>query len=145
MVAYWDRLKPEMDANGLDIAGLAREIGVSYQAVKKVHDGGSFGLENNLKAAKRLGLSPEWLARGTGPKNADAVALGGPVEISMRENGDYPSIRRVSLKAQAGVTGYAVEFIDDDGPPIVFRKDWYTTNGYKRTIFMMRKVANKVQ
>lgn len=63
MVEYWDRLKSLM-GEGWDAARLAKELGVSYQAVKKVRDGGSFGSINNLKAAKLFGVNPEWLASG---------------------------------------------------------------------------------
>lgn len=68
MSTYWDRLKPEMDAKKLGIPGLADAMGISFQAVAKVRDGGDFGSKNNLKAAKIFGLEPEWLASGKGPK-----------------------------------------------------------------------------
>lgn len=70
MVDYWSRLKPEMDAKGITKAALSRKLGISYQAIKKVVDGGAFGVENNFKAARHLGLSPEWLSSGKGPKYA---------------------------------------------------------------------------
>lgn len=70
MDTYWSRLKPEMDANGLSIPRLAERMGVSFQAVAKVRDGGAFGSENNIKAAKLFGLTPEWLATGRGKKFA---------------------------------------------------------------------------
>ena len=62
MVNYWDRLKPEMDAKGMSVAKLAREMGISFQAVAKVRDGGAFGSDNNIKAAKLFGLNSDWLA-----------------------------------------------------------------------------------
>lgn len=56
----------------------------------------------------------------------------GPAVIELENNPLYPAIRRVKLKAQAGVSGYAVEYTqEDDGPPIVFRADWYKIKGYK--------------
>lgn len=69
MVEYWDRLRPLMEARGLDKAGLARLIGVSYQAVDKVSKGGAFGSANNIKAAAALGVTPTWLATGYGDKH----------------------------------------------------------------------------
>lgn len=68
--SYWSRLKPEMDARGLGIPQLAERLGISFQAVAKVRDGGAFGSANNIKAAKLLGLNPEWLATGKGPVRA---------------------------------------------------------------------------
>lgn len=70
MVNYWDRLKPEMDANGMDITKFAERMGISFQAVAKVRDGGSFGTKNNIKAAMLFGLNSDWLASGKGPKKA---------------------------------------------------------------------------
>lgn len=68
MVTYWDRLRPELDANKLTRQQFADAIGVSYQAVKKVADGGALGSTNNLKAAQLLKVNPLWLATGRGPK-----------------------------------------------------------------------------
>lgn len=70
MVKYWDRLKPEMDAEGMDITKFAERMGISFQAVAKVRDGGSFGTKNNIKAARLFGLNSDWLASGKGPKKA---------------------------------------------------------------------------
>lgn len=66
--SYWSRLKPEMDARGWGIQQMADKLGVSFQAVAKVRDGGAFGSENNLKAARLLDVTPEWLATGRGVK-----------------------------------------------------------------------------
>lgn len=52
----------------LSPAELARELKLSYQAVSKVLKGNQFGMANNLKAARRLGVRSEWLASGKGPK-----------------------------------------------------------------------------
>lgn len=55
-----------------------------------------------------------------------------PTTIELENNPEYPAIRRVKLKAQAGASGYAVEYSqEDDGPPIVFRADWYKMKGYR--------------
>lgn len=68
MGQYSDRLAQAMQEANLSIAQMARELHVSYQAVKKAVEGGRFGTENHLAAAKRLGVSPDWLATGAGPK-----------------------------------------------------------------------------
>ena len=68
MVEYWDRLKPLMDAKNWDITRFASELKVSYQAIKKVRDGGELGSKNNLKAAKIFKVNPDWLATGVGLK-----------------------------------------------------------------------------
>lgn len=133
MVAYWERLEPEMAAKSVGIPALAEAMGISFQAVAKVRDGGAFGAANNFKAAKLFGLNPEWLSSGKGPKYAaDVPPKPGLKEIDLESNPEYPAIRRVRLKAQAGVSGFSVEYAaEDDGPPIVFRADWYKAKGYR--------------
>lgn len=58
-----------MKLSEMQIGTLAAHIGVSYQAIKKLLDGGSkmLNAENNVKAAHALGVSSEWLATGKGP------------------------------------------------------------------------------
>lgn len=72
---YKDRLAEAMKDAKLSPADLARELKLSYQAVSKVLKGGQFGMENNLKAAKRLGVRSEWLATGKGPRLSPAALL----------------------------------------------------------------------
>lgn len=63
----WDRLEPLMREHGYTVSSLAKKLGVSYQAIGKVKDGGNFGTSNNLAAAKLFGVRPEWLAQGEPP------------------------------------------------------------------------------
>lgn len=63
-----------MDTAGADATRLAKALGVSYQAVKRVLDGKSaaFTAPNNSQAARYLGVSTDWLATGEGnPKGSD--------------------------------------------------------------------------
>lgn len=83
--SYWDRLKPALDAHRMSVSALADALGITYQAVKKVRDGGDFGSTNNLRAARLLGLNPEWLATGTGPRTGTgAPPVAHPVSHSPR-------------------------------------------------------------
>lgn len=68
MVEYKDRLAQAMNAANVDTTQLAKLVGVSYQAAKKVVDGTSraFSAENNSFAAKALNVSSDWLATGKG-------------------------------------------------------------------------------
>lgn len=97
MVNYWDRLKPEMDAKGMDITKLAAAMGLSFQAVAKVRDGGSFGTKNNIKAAKIFGLNSDWLASGKGPKKA--VEQENNVTAARAFTGEVPVISWVQAGA----------------------------------------------
>lgn len=79
MVEYWDRLKSLMDDKSWDITRLAKELQVSYQAIKKVRDGGSLGSKNNLKAARIFKVNPDWLATGVGSKTLPTAVESQPV------------------------------------------------------------------
>jgi len=70
MVAYKDRLSEAMRDAGVKTQALADALGVSYQACRKVLIGetNSFTAANNSRAAEFLGVSPSWLADGTGEK-----------------------------------------------------------------------------
>jgi phage repressor protein C with HTH and peptisase S24 domain len=48
-------------------------------------------------------------------------------------------VRRVGIKASAGVAGYGVEDIED-GTPIFFRKDWCENNNYKAEKLLAMRV-----
>lgn len=69
-----------MDRANVKRPRLAKELGVSYVAVKKVLDGQThaFTAENNSRAAAFLGVSPDWLATGEG----EMAPAGGRVEVS---------------------------------------------------------------
>lgn len=108
MVDYWSRLKPLMDARGLDVASLARRLGVSYQAVAKVQRGGAFGSENNLKAAKELGVSPLWLATGQGPQSPRAES---PDELEIHAIGNLRALKQIPVvgEVKGGMDGFLEE------------------------------------
>ena len=78
MVDYKKRLGMAIKASNLSLKVLAKEVGVSYQAVKKVVDGDSraFNAENHARAAKALKVSSDWLALGEGEsKRKDDASL----------------------------------------------------------------------
>lgn len=74
---------------------------------------------------------------------ATPIGVREPEPVYLRNNPEFPSIRRVALKAQAGVTGYAIEYMNDDGPPIVFRKNWYTSHNYQPEKMLAMRVAGE--
>ena len=69
MSTYNERLAIAMTRAGATPATLAKELGLSYQAVKKVMDGlsSAFNAQNHDKAASFLGVSSSWLANDLGP------------------------------------------------------------------------------
>lgn len=99
MVEYWDRLESLM-GDGWDATRLAKELKVSYQAIKKVRDGGAFGSTNNFKAAKLFGVNPEWLASGKGDKYPPAVF---PVVAATEEIAKYANAPVVYAQTASNV------------------------------------------
>ena len=57
---------------------------------------------------------------------------GEPELVDLDAHPELTSIRKVTLRLQSGVSGFAVEPLDEvDGPPIFFRNDWMQQRGYK--------------
>lgn len=69
MVEFKDRLAAAMKDANVTKTQLAGELGISYQAVKKLLEGTSRSMSaaNNAAAARYLNVSSEWLATGKGP------------------------------------------------------------------------------
>lgn len=133
-MSYADRFKQGLARPGKTRAGAAKAMGISVQAVGQIVRGETKAANavNNATAAAYFGCDPSWLASGKGVPNWSAApGFSTAKEIDLDRNGDYPSVRRVRFKLTAGVAGYAIEFADDDGPPIVFRRDWFEINGYE--------------
>jgi phage repressor protein C with HTH and peptisase S24 domain len=63
-------------------------------------------------------------------------------EIDLTNNPDYPAIRRVRFKLSAGVTGFAVEFDQGEGVPMVFGTAWYAKKGLTPSKLFAVVVAN---
>lgn len=88
MVKYWDRLKPLMDEKGIGKQGLADILDVSFQAVRKVEAGGSFGSTNNIKAADYFGVSSKWLATGIGDKRENKLFASAVLSGTQKRNAE---------------------------------------------------------
>lgn len=89
--------------------------------------GGSRGLGDELaaKLESAFGKPAGWfdtpISKGDEPEMFDLDA-----------HPDLTPIRKVKLRITAGVTGFAVEPLDEaDGPPLFFRNDWMQQKGYK--------------
>lgn len=71
---YKDRLAKAMKRASFGTQALADALQVSYQAVRKVLEGGKFGTTNNAKAAKILQVNSDWLATGRGPMTGSTTS-----------------------------------------------------------------------
>ena len=134
-----DRLKRAMEEAGVSQAELARACGVSPPSVHGWLSGKSKYLrgENLLAAAKSLGVAQQWLANGVGPMKRSS---GAGEEIDLESHPDLSPIRKVKLRLEAGVSGFAIEAEEGDGVPIFFRNDWLRDRGYKSSNLVAVKV-----
>lgn len=108
---YQERLAEAMQDAGVDVSRLASQLGVSYQAVKKVMDGKTKSLTaaNNAAAAQFLSVDPSWLASGRGQKT---VLMASAADES-HWNGAPETSRSVSRMRKIPVVGTAK--LGDDG------------------------------
>lgn len=99
-----------------------------------------------LEAERRFGVSARHILEGTIDAQPGAAAAAGKTAIVLIGNPDYPAIRRVRFKLSAGASGFAVDYTDDDDLPIVFRKEWFVSNGYKpEKLFAVRISSASMQ
>jgi phage repressor protein C with HTH and peptisase S24 domain len=93
--------------------------------------------EKTVMAAERLPGCHRWF---------DPYREQSSKQIDLDNNPDYPTVRTVRLRANAGITGYDIDQSHDDGPPIVFRADWFVTNGYKpERMFAIRVCGSSME
>ena len=118
------------DKNGGNQSEMARYIGVSPQAVQKWVAGESEPRGKNLDlAAEFLGVTPAHLKFGIvlDQHPGDAVAIP-PGMMRVRAVGDddpgMTQIMKVTLKVQAGITGFRVEPEHHDGKTMSVPTDW---------------------
>lgn len=99
------RLAVALQASSMGVQALADEIGVSYQAIKKILNGKSksFSAENVFKAAEVLGVDPYWLATGRGPMRLSTQAA--PISDTLRSAwaDASPDIQRAAENAARAV------------------------------------------
>lgn len=111
---------------------LAAAIGAGQSTIAGLENGSRLSSRRVVAMAGALGISPEWLAEGKGTPHA-STEVAGAVGVGVLEgpNDNYPAVRRVNLRLTAGISGFAVEPLEEDLPPIMFSRHWYDKNGYK--------------
>ena len=117
MDAYSDRLKKAMHDAGVSVTQLAAAVGVTYQGVKKVIDGGSFGSANNAKAAAYLNVSGDWLATGGGAMRGEPPAAAGDPEDFYWLLSQIPDPLRRRLAAHEAIAVVLRAMREPDVPP----------------------------
>jgi SOS-response transcriptional repressor LexA len=97
---YQQRLNEAMEEAGVGTSALAERLGVSYQAVRKAQDGRTKSLSaaNNAAAAAMLGVLPDWLATGAGPKHAAKPTTIEPTPGSDTQGKPFQNVESVGLE-----------------------------------------------
>ena len=136
---------------GKSAAGLARACGIKQPSVSDWLSGRTKKIEgsNLLKAAEYLEVTPLWLAEGKGLMRGTVIDLVAGEVYALAKNNiaeephaayniapiepgvQFIPVSRVLFKLSAGVTGYQVEPLEGNGPPIFFRRDWFEQRGYQ--------------
>lgn len=156
MENFAKRAKTRRKELGLSQEEVATLSGLKQPDVSKIELGKINQTTQILELAKALECNPEWLKTGEGPmepvtatanitlpgftvtatasNQAQALtwSAGRAMEIVDIDNHpDYAPVRRVNIKAQAGVSGFSIEYLlNDEKPPIFFRRDWYRAKGF---------------
>lgn len=112
---------------GMSQTEVAKAVQISQGTYAQAEKSGqSSGQVTRLAAV--LGVNADWLATGEG----NMLDRPHPEEVDLDAHPDLTPIRKVTLRLQAGVSGFAVDPLDEiDGPPIFFRNDWLQQRGYK--------------
>jgi len=131
MKTFAQRVKERREELGLTQGQVAKLAGLKQPDVSKIERGGIQKTTEILGLAKALQCNPDWLANEVGGMLPTTRSGKLSLPINLDGNSEFPGVRRVRIKAQAGATGFAVEDLPEDGPPIVFRADWYEAKGYR--------------
>lgn len=135
----------ELNRRGLQ-AEIARVCGVSAPTVsawfknpEKVSTVERAHAEK-LCAYFSLTVEPMWLAEGVGPMEFQG-RRSQPVDIE--NNPDYPAIKFYpDWRISAGASGFALEYDDGGGSPIVFQKQWFERHGFRPEKLFAVRVGN---
>lgn len=117
------RIREKRKAAGLTQTQVADYFGIRGPSVSEWESKNGPSKEKLPALARLLKTSVSYLL--TGKDGAPAA------EIDLTNNPDYPAIRRVNLRLSAGMTGFSVDYEDDEGDMIVFKRRWYEMHNYK--------------
>lgn len=159
------RLRFLRKERGLSQEELAELSGVEQSLISKLERGVIQRTTGLVALANALRGRPTWLDIGDGPMEAPVeetttylltpgakasnpalasrLRAGRATElIELENNPDYPAIRKVKFKLSAGVSGFAIDYDQEDHVPIVFNRQWYESRGLRPDRLFAVKVAN---
>jgi phage repressor protein C with HTH and peptisase S24 domain len=138
-----DRISKARVSAQLSVEELAFKVGCSSDLIRKLEAGARKGTTFIVSIANVCGVNPTWLSAGDGEmvepppmfarsaKKEIAEYSDKNFPIDLENNIDYPSIKRVNLKLSAGISGFAIDYDVENKAPIVMRKEWFGSRGYR--------------
>lgn len=138
MKTWYERLRDRRQELGLSQADIMRAVGVSNATASDWESGKTSPRgENLIKLCKHLRISTEWLVYGKGSLEDGQ----GPHPQPIAPGPEFVAIERINLKVSAGVTGFAIEHLNGNGPPIFFRADWLKAEGLRADRLLALRVS----
>ncbi len=135
-----DQAKAFRESRGWNSKQMADYVGTSRQNIESLELHGNRIPKYLGKLAAAMGRSvDEVLAEADlSPRGAAASLM-----IDLDAHPDLSPIRKVRLKLQAGINGFAVEPDDAEGPPIFFRAEWMAHRSFKPYDLLAIKVRGE--
>lgn len=103
---------------------LAKLSGLEQPTISNIETGRNASSSQVVALARTLNKSAQWLADEIGPESPNSP------EVVNEPSGDYIAVRRATLKLSAGVSGFAIDYQNDDAEPLFFRADWFEARGF---------------
>lgn len=143
MKTWYERLRDRRQELGLTQADIMRAVGVSNATASDWESGKTSPRgENLIKLCKYLRISTDWLVYGKGSLEDSQ----GPHPQPSEPGHEFVAIERINLKVSAGVTGFAIEHLNGNGPPIFFRADWLKAEGLRADkLFALRVSGDSME
>jgi phage repressor protein C with HTH and peptisase S24 domain len=126
-----ERLKKKRESLGLSQQDVAMRSGVSQGTIGNIESGLRKEPRELLAIAAAIGVSPHWLRHGTDIKEGVRIA----------DNTEYHAVRGVRYTVSTKGTGFAVEYEDGRGSPIVFHNSWFAANKLRPEALVVVKVS----
>lgn len=131
---YWERLRAARKHAKLSQGALAEACHISQPTISYLEkpENNATGSEFTNRFARACNVSTAWLADEIGEMTLFALEQPEATYANPIEPGEnFISITRVLFKLSAGCTGYQVEPLEGNGPPIFFRRDWIERHQYR--------------
>lgn len=122
-----DRIREAIGESGKSQSAIARALGITPQAITKALRFGHLAKHHVSTFCRETGVNEAWLLEGSSPKERSDSPAEPPLPVDGSDSDDlgYIAVRRVRLRLSAGVSGFAIEYENDEAPAIFFRREWF--------------------